>query len=250
MGHRVEARRQPAASPDEGTAGVPPIVPPSTPDQLGVAQLVVGFGIALAAMVAFALVAINLTDQEAVALDDFAGPFLHSISSPTLDAVMNAITNLGSATVLGVLFVLVEGVLLYRRDRAKALFLAAALGGSVALNGILKVTIERPRPMLPWAHVLPDFSFPSGHSMNSLVFYLAVALIVWVTYGRRIGIVAVAVAVIISISIGFSRIYLGYHYLSDVVGGFLAGLAWLFVVAIAFETIPRTWARRGHSKST
>jgi undecaprenyl-diphosphatase len=222
----------------------PPIKPPSTPDRFGVAQLAVGFCIALAAMLAFAVVAVNLTDQEAVALDDFANPFLHSVSSPTLDLVMTGITNLGSAAVLGVLLVLVEAVLLYRRHRAEALFLLVAIGGSVALNGTLKVTIERPRPVLPWAHVLPDFSFPSGHSMNSLVFYLAVALIVWVTYGRRIGAVAVAIALVIALGVGFSRIYLGYHYLSDVVGGFLAGLAWLFVVAIAFEAIPRTWARR------
>jgi undecaprenyl-diphosphatase len=80
--------------------------------------------------------------------------------------------------------------------------------------------------------------------MNSLVFYLAVALIVWVTYGRRTGSIAVLLALAIAVAIGFSRIYLGYHYLSDVIGGLAAGLAWLFVVALAFETIPRTWARR------
>ena len=51
----------------------------------------------------------------------------------------------------------------------------------------MKVVVERPRPALPWAHVLPDYSFPSGHTMNSLVFYLAVALIVWAIYGRRAG---------------------------------------------------------------
>lgn len=244
MGHRAGVGDRPAAGRDAGTADAPPIKAPSTPDRLGVAQLVVGFGIALAAMLAFAVVAVNLTDQEAVALDDFANPFLHSIASPTLDVVMTGITNLGSAPVLGVLLVLVEAVLLYRRDRAKALFLVAAIGGSVALNGTLKVAIERPRPVLPWAHVLPDFSFPSGHTMNTLVFYLAIALIVWVTYGRRIGSVAVVLALVIAVAVGFSRIYLGYHYLSDVVGGFLAGLAWLLVVAIAFEAIPRTWTRR------
>jgi undecaprenyl-diphosphatase len=103
---------------------------------------------------------------------------------------------------------------------------------------------------LPWANVLPDYSFPSGHSMNSLVFYVAIALIVWARYGRRVGAVAVAVAILIAVAVGFSRIYLGYHYLSDVVGGFAAGLAWLVVVVLAFEVVPRTWAERPWAKRT
>jgi undecaprenyl-diphosphatase len=80
--------------------------------------------------------------------------------------------------------------------------------------------------------------------MNTVTFYLAVAVIVWVTFGRRAGMVAVVVALLVSVAVGFSRIYLGYHFLTDVVGGFAAGLGWLLVVALAFETGPRTWARR------
>ena len=199
-------------------------------------------------MLVFAFLADAIYDQEAFALDTFANPFLHSISSPLLDAVMNGITSLGSVPIVGLLFVLAVVVLLTRGLRAEALFLAAAIGGSVALNGTMKVIVSRPRPALPWANVLPDYSFPSGHSMNALVFYLAIALIVWARDGRRAGGVAVAVALVIAIAVGFSRVYLGYHYFSDVIGGFAAGLAWLFIVALAFETIPRTWARRPWAK--
>jgi undecaprenyl-diphosphatase len=120
----------------------------------------------------------------------------------------------------------------------------------VALNGTLKVVVHRPRPALPWANVLPDYSFPSGHTMNTVVFYLAIAMIVWVTLGRRPGAVAVALALVVSVAVGFSRIYLGYHYLSDVIGGFAAGLGWLLVVAVAFDTLPRTWARRPWIRGT
>ena len=155
---------------------------------------------------------------------------------------MTGFTNLGSVPVAAASCSSSRVLLLYRGHRAEALFLAVAIGGSVALNGIMKVVVHRPRPVLPWAHVLPDYSFPSGHTMNSLVFYLAIALIVWARLGRRAGSLAVAVALLIAVAVGFSRIYLGYHYLSDVVGGFAAGLAWLLVVALAFETIPRTWA--------
>jgi undecaprenyl-diphosphatase len=221
----------------------PPIDPPATPDKRGVAQLGIGFCIALAAMLFFAFLADRIYNQEAFALDTFANPFLHSIASPTLDLVMNAITTLGAVQGVGVALIVAIALLLYRNLRAEALFLLVAIGGSVALNGTLKLVVERPRPPLPWAHVLPDYSFPSGHSMNSFVFYLAIAIIVWVTFGRRAGAIAVAVGLLIAFAVGFSRVYLGYHYPSDVIGGYAAGLAWLFIVALAFETIPRGWSK-------
>ena len=232
------------AAKSETQIKAPPITPPATPDKLGVTQLAAGFVIALLAMLLFGFLADRVYLQEAFALDTIANPFLHSIASPLLDAIMNGITSVGSVEIVAPLFVLVVVLLLYHGLRAEALFLTAAIGGSVVLNGTMKVIVERPRPALPWAHVLPDYSFPSGHSMNSLVFYLAIALIVWGRYGRKVGAVAVAVALFIAVAVGVSRIYLGYHYVSDVVGGFAAGLAWLSVVALAFEVVPRTWPRR------
>jgi undecaprenyl-diphosphatase len=234
----------------ERTSSPPAIVPPSTPDGRGVAELAIGFVVGVLALLLFAFVADRIYSQEAFALDALANPFLHSIASPALDLVMTLITNLGSVLVLGGLFVGSEAVLLYRGHRVKALFLAVAIGGSVALNGTLKVVVHRPRPALPWANVLPDYSFPSGHTMNTVVFYLAIAMIVWVTLGRRTGAVALALALVVSVAVGFSRIYLGYHYLSDVIGGFAAGLGWLLVVAVAFDTLPRTWARRPWIRGT
>ena len=227
----------------------PPIEPPATPDRLCASQLAVGFVIALLAMLFFGFLADRIYDQEVFVLDTIANPFLHSIASPFLDAIMNGITSLGSVEIVGVSFVLAVVLLLYRGLRAEALFMTAAIGGSVALNGTMKVIVERPRPTLPWAHVLPDYSFPSGHSMNSLVFYLAIALILRARYGRKVGFAAVAVALLIAVAVGFSRIYLGYHYLSDVVGGFAAGLAWLAVVVLAFEVVPRSWSRRPWAKT-
>ena len=106
----------------------------------------------------------------------------------------------------------------------------------------MKLFFARPRPQLPWAAVLPDYSFPSGHTMNTVIFYGAVALVIWSILGRRAGMIAVGVAVILAFGVGVSRIYLGYHYLTDVVGGILAGIAWLLVVGAAFRARP-TWRR-------
>jgi len=107
----------------------------------------------------------------------------------------------------------------------------------------MKFVFNRPRPQLPWAQVLPDPSFPSGHTMNSVVFYVAFAVVLWSVRGRRTGVAALVIGIALSLVIGVSRIYLGYHYFTDVAAGLLAGTAWLAVVAAAFGAGPlsRRW---------
>jgi undecaprenyl-diphosphatase len=198
-----------------------------------------GFVTLLACLAIFGAIAQDVHNQEAIALDAIMTPLLHSYASPQLDAVMWAITTLGSTFVVGPLFVIAEVALLRVKRRREALFLAIALIGSVIMNGLLKLVFQRPRPDLPWAKTPLDYSFPSGHTMNSLVFYLALALIAWIIWGPRIGIPATIGALILAVLIGISRIYLGAHYFSDVVAGFIAGLAWLLIVSAGFDA--GTW---------
>ncbi len=167
-------------------------------------------------------------------LDTAATGFLHGLASPVLDTVMRTLTDLGSLIVIGpLLVVLLVGLALDGR-RHEGIFLAVAMAGSVVLNEAAKALFQRARPQLEWAQAPPDFSFPSGHAMNSLVFYGAIALIVWTIRGRQAGLTAIVAAVALATLIGVSRIYLGYHYLTDVVGGLLAGGVWLAIVARAF----------------
>jgi undecaprenyl-diphosphatase len=99
----------------------------------------------------------------------------------------------------------------------------------------MKLFFHRPRPVLAWAHVQPDYSFPSGHSMNSLVLGLALAIVVWRLAGVRWGVAAVVAATVLSLLIGISRIYLGYHYFTDVVAGFAAAILWVAIVVAVFR---------------
>ena len=117
-----------------------------------------------------------------------------------------------------------------------------AMLGSLVLQAAMKPFFARPRPELAWSQVLPDYSFPSGHTLNAVVFYGGVALVVWSLFGRRAGLAAVAAAAVVGLAVGVSRIYLGYHFLTDVVGAILAGIAWLLVVGAAFRARP-TWRR-------
>ncbi len=135
-----------------------------------------------------------IRDEELNALDAFASPFLHGLASPQLDLVMRSATFLGSNEVVVPAFILIAvGLIVIHRLR-EALFLAVVVLGSLALNGAMKLFFERPRPQLPWSQVLPDFSFPSGHSMISLAFLLGLAIVIWQVRGSRWGRVAVVAA--------------------------------------------------------
>ncbi len=227
----------------------PAAVPPARELGLATMTVVVGFASLVAILVVLGSVAEGVRDQEVFALDTWATPFLHGIASPGLDTVMNLATDLGSILVIPVLFVVSAGLLTWSRRYRSALLLLLASAGSLVLQGTMKLFFARPRPQLPWASVLPDYSFPSGHTMNAVVFYGALALILWSIYGRRLGLLASLAAAMIALSVGVSRIYLGYHYLTDVVGGILAGLAWLVVVGAAFQARP-TWRRWRASRRT
>jgi undecaprenyl-diphosphatase len=203
--------------------------------------VVVGLAGVVAALVVFGSLADGVRDQEVFALDTWATPFLHSISSPGLDWLMTALTTMGSGLVLIPLFlIVVAGLLLWRRYGA-ALFVFVASGGALVIDATMKLIFQRPRPKLDYAAVLPDYSFPSGHSMNGVVTYVSIALILWSVFGRRVGVPSLLIASLLAFGIGLSRIYLGYHYLTDVVGGWLAGIVWLLVVGAAFRARPKMW---------
>lgn len=209
---------------------------------LAAMTVVVGFVALVASLVVFGSVAEGVRRQEVFALDTWATPFLHGISSPGLDTVMNVVTDMGTVFVIVPTFLAALALLGRQRRYRSCGFLAVAAAGSLVLQGTMKLFFARPRPVLAWASVLPDYSFPSGHTLNTVVFYGAIALILWSIYGRRAGLLALALSAMLAFAVGVSRIYLGYHYLTDVVGGVLAGIAWLLIAGAAFRARP-TWRR-------
>jgi undecaprenyl-diphosphatase len=205
--------------------------------------LVTGFAGLVACLFIFGTIAEGIRDNEVFVLDTLATPFLHGLANPTLDAVMAGASTVGSVAIIPILFAGAIVVLASRRRFGAALFLTIASGGALLVNELMKLFFHRPRPQLAWSHVPPDYSFPSGHTMNSVAFYLAIAVIVWSILGRRPGIVALVGAIALCTLIGVSRIYLGFHYFTDVFGGALAGVAWVLVTLAAFRRGPleRFW---------
>jgi membrane-associated phospholipid phosphatase len=212
-----------------------------------VPRLAVGVGVVAALIVGLGLLARLVQDQEVNALDTFASPFVHSFASPVVDALMLGASAVGTVPSLLLLAAVTAAVALARRRPGLAALVAVAAVGVVLVNETLKQVVARPRPRLEWAAVYPDYSFPSGHSMDSTVVLIAVAFVTWALFGRRVGVVAMAVAIGLTLLIGFSRIYLGAHYLTDVVGGVLAGVLWLVAVLWAFRA---AWRRRAREVAT
>jgi membrane-associated phospholipid phosphatase len=130
------------------------------------------------------------------------------------------VTFLGSPAVVLAIAAVVAVVLFRRRLVAEAALLVLLLGGTELANVLLKLAFHRPRPQVAFVH-LDTYSFPSGHAMISTATAIVFAALAW-RAGRRGAIVVATVTAVAAV--GFSRLYLGAHYLSDVLAGIAGGL--------------------------
>ena len=189
------------------------------------------------AALAFLALAVGVVRRGAFAIDDTLTTAVRSIPVPV--GVWEAMTFLGGAILIPVAVVFVLVALMNGRLRL-ALILAVVLIGATLFTDVVKDSIARPRPTLDPLLARQTYSFPSGHSLNSAAIYGLIALVVWrgpfPLWIRR---AAVILGVSLPLLIGVSRIALGAHYPTDVLGGWLAGLAF---VALGAMLIRRTGA--------
>lgn len=145
-----------------------------------------------------------------------------------LEDIARDITALGSPAVLGLFVLLASSFLLLAGKRTLSLFMLAAAGGGTLVVTVLKEAFARPRPQLaPDGLFVYTASFPSGHAMVSAVVYLTLgALIARLAPMTRLKLYIMSIAVMLTGLVGFSRIYLGAHWPSDVLAGWAVGAAW------------------------
>ena len=149
-----------------------------------------------------------------------------------LPEVMRDITALGSPAVLIMVGTMVWGYLLMASERRMAWLAAASCLGGWATSHALKGVFMRARPAVDFHGTLADgYSFPSGHAMMSAIVFLTLAtLIARLAPHTRLRVYAIVTASLLSGLIGLSRVYLGVHWASDVVAGWIAGVAWALLV--------------------
>lgn len=182
----------------------------------------------LMCLICILIIVMDLLQQKIIEKDMFIYNFIatHFISDFSLP-IVKFITNLGSAT-----FIVLSSILLLLTIKNKLtgliIFLNSALCG--ALNQILKMIVQRPRPVGYRLIEESGYSFPSGHSMVSAAFY---GFLIYLVYknikNKYVKYIIITILSLLVLCIGISRIYLGVHYASDVLAGFLISICYLII---------------------
>lgn len=210
-------------------------------------KMLVGFLSALVLAVVFGALAGEMTEGETLAFDDKillalrqSDDLSRPIGPDALKTAMIDMTALGSETILTLVAIMAIAFLLLRKRSRQALLVTAAVGGGAILSGVLKATFSRSRPdVVPHLVHADSGSFPSGHAMNSAIIYLTIAVLLARSYeDMRTRYFIVGLATLATLTVGFTRLYLGVHYPSDVAAGWLVGCAWALgmgMIAIALQ---------------
>ncbi len=197
-------------------------------------EIIISVFISLASLYLFLELGEEVLDKDILLIDSLVTNFIYSFRSPLLNQVMMFFTSLGNGLALismSIITILYIGAV---RKKDVAIYLGILCSGAI-LNIILKFLYQRPRPEnFPLIHE-NSLSFPSAHAMNSFVFFAALSYFIFrETNNKNVTLIISAISLFIVGLIGISRIYLGVHYPSDVLGGFIAGFLW-FISAILFE---------------
>lgn len=207
-------------------------------ERYGLRLTLVGIALTLAAIPFGLLLHQVTTDGPMTKYDTALAEWLHEFvrDNDTASVVLNAISFLGRPVWLAVVIGVPSAWLFWRGSRRLAIYLVATSITGGIVDTIVKLAVGRPRPQLdePLAEAFGK-SFPSGHSMSSMICYGALLLAFLPVIPRRARPVAFVGTALLILSIGISRLGLGVHFLSDVLGGFVLGAAWLIGATAAFS---------------
>lgn len=195
-------------------------------------EIVIGIVLSVISVIIFADIAKDVLDQETRVVDEALSQIVYAWRNPGLTEIMIFISLLGADII-----VFVAGLftvfLTWKKHKREAILFVMILAVGLLINIILKIIFQRPRPSIdPIMDLSSSYSFPSGHAMNAFIFYSIMSYFVYhFTHNKLLSGIVTAFALVLVLLIGFSRVYLGVHYPSDVLAGFIAGF-FVFVTAI------------------
>jgi undecaprenyl-diphosphatase len=204
------------------------------------ALLIVALGVIVACVAFFAMLAKVVMGGGTQSMDDAVLLWMNGHASPVLTDVALNVTALGAGVVVWLVVIVASVFLWASRHRWSVALLWVSIVGSGLINSVMKLFFNRPRPQLfPWRAPYAGLSsFPSGHSMTSMVCYATLAyLVARLEPNRFLRRFTFGVAGLIVVLIGLSRMYLGVHYPTDVLAGFTMGLAWASFSALGIEAL-------------
>jgi undecaprenyl-diphosphatase len=162
------------------------------------------------------------------------GPAGEPLGPAWLTKTMVDLTALGGGPFLTMLTIAAAGFLLAARKWGMALFVVIAIAGGGLAGNLLKWIFVRARPdLVPHLVSVDSASFPSGHAMNSAVTFLTLGVLLSRTQSeRRLKAYLMGTAIVLTLIVGFSRVYLGVHWPTDVVAGWAVGAAWAILCSL------------------
>lgn len=192
-------------------------------------QLLWAFIISVVSLIGFSFMAFIISRHNILAFDHTIISFVQGLETPSLTAIMKWFTFIGSGDSIMVIALIVMFFLyIVLHHRSELVFFIIVVMGAGFLNGILKDYFHRARPDLHRLIEIGGYSFPSGHAMSAMAVYGALAFLLWrhisTRFGRSLLIIFSAMMIFM---IGISRVYLGVHYPSDIIGGYFASGFWL-----------------------
>ena len=210
------------------------------------------FLISLASLIGFSCIAVLISGQKIVQFDQTVISFIQGFESSTLTTIMKFFTYIGSFPSVLVISILATLFLYFvLNHRTGLLLFGATVIGTPIINQILKQFFHRARPDLHRLIEIGGYSFPSGHAMNAFAVYGILAFLLWRHIPTRLGrTILIIISSIFILMIGTSRIYLGVHYPSDIIGGYFASGFWLAISIWFFQRYKeKRFARTSFSES-
>ncbi|HEX9755292.1 MAG TPA: phosphatase PAP2 family protein [Gemmatimonadales bacterium] len=204
--------------------------------------LVIALILALGGLWVFAEIAGDVMSGQTARFDEAILQWMHAHGTSSLDKWALQITAIGNGASVIALGLVLCGFLWVLRYRLAVLLLVMGVFGADLGNRVLKSTFDRPRPelfVIDTPHARPTSgSFPSGHATAAMALFLIVAYLLSKLGGRGVFRVAsIGLAVALILAIGVSRVYLGVHYPSDVIAGFLFGFVWVNLCIFGLEAV-------------
>lgn len=201
-------------------------------------RLLIGFILYILPIILFAKLASEVREQETLPFDNAVLEAVHHLATPQLDSIIPLITQLGFTWAIAAALLVIVWLCVRHGRYRDAVLAVVSVGGSALINLILKALFQRDRPDL-WQRLVTEnsHSFPSGHAMASASITILCIVIVWNTKWRVWALIGGAIYMVM---IAFTRLYLGVHYPTDIMAGWLVTAAWVVIAAFVVRKFRST----------
>jgi undecaprenyl-diphosphatase len=197
-------------------------------------EVIAGIIFSYASLILFQFITSDVLQSETIFIDSSIANFIISYRQAWLTNVMLILSLLGNEFIIFGSFIMIIFLTLKKHHRETFIFSVLLIMGTT-LTSLLKLLYKIPRPFFLALVKENSYSYPSGHALNSILFYGAISYFIYhFTKNKTISALIFTISVFLIISIGISRIYLGVHHPSDVAAGFVVGF-WLLVTTILID---------------